>query len=170
MGCKVTKKIITFAPMKTFKHIGIVLVVALFAVSCGVHKVKDISLSSVGIAYIVPTSFRSMDAKLMLGINNPAMSFAVQEVTGTIRYEEKPIAHFRTGGIELQGKSEQVYELPCTVTLAEGASLLDVLVIASRRSLQGLKADVDIQGALRKNGVLRAPVKFRDLDISSFSK
>jgi len=170
MGCKVTKKIITFALMKTFKHIGIVLVVALLAASCGVNKVKEISLSSVGIAYIVPTSFRSMDAKLLLGINNPAMTFAVQEVTGIIRYEEKPIAYFYTGGIELQGKCEQVYELPCTVTLAEGASLLDVLVIASKRSLQGLKADVDVQGAFRKNGVLRAPVKFRDLDISSFSK
>ena len=63
-------------------------------------KVKDISLSSVGIAYVVPTSMRSMDAKLLLGINNPAMSFAVQEITGTIRYEEKPIAHFSTGSIE----------------------------------------------------------------------
>ena len=170
MGCKVKKKNIIFAFVKAFKHIGIFLVAALLAASCGMSKIKDISLSSVGVAYIVPTSMRSMDGKLLLGINNPSISFAVQEVTGTIRYEEKPIAHFRTGGIELQGKSEQVYELPCTVTLAEGASLLDVLVIASRRSLQGLKADVDIQGALRKNGVLRAPVKFRDLDISSFSK
>ncbi len=169
-GISFIKKIVIFALMKAFKHIGIVLVVALLAGSCGVSKVKQISLSSVGIAYIVPTSLRSMDAKLLLGINNPAMSFAVQEVTGTIRYQEKPLAHFSTGSIELQGKSDQVYELPCTVTLAEGASLLDLLIIASKRSLDGLKADVDIQGALRKNGVLRAPVKFRDLDISNFSR
>jgi hypothetical protein len=63
-----------------------------------------------------------------------------------------------------------VYELPCTVTLADGASLLDVLVIASKRSLNGLKVDVDIWGGLKKNGVIRAPLKFRDLDISKFSK
>ncbi|MBQ7708938.1 MAG: hypothetical protein IJT74_03340 [Bacteroidales bacterium] len=156
--------------MKAIKHIGIFLVAALLAVSCGVSKVKDISLSSVGIAYVVPTSMRSMDAKLLLGINNPAMSFAVQEITGTIRYEEKPIAHFSTGSIELEGKTDKVYELPCTVTLAEDASLLDVLVIASKRSLNGLKADVDIQAALKKNGIVRAPYKFRDLDISSFSR
>ncbi len=156
--------------MKLLKHIGIFLAVALLASSCGVSKIKDISLSSVGIAYIVPTSMRSMDGKLLLGINNPSISFAVQEVTGTIRYEEKPIAHFSTGGIELQGKTDQVYELPCTVTLADGASLLDVLVIASKRSLNGLKVDVDIWGGLKKNGVIRAPLKFRDLDISKFSK
>lgn len=164
------KKITTFVKMKLFKHIGIFLVVALLAGSCGVSKIKDISLSSVGVAYIVPTSMRSMDGKLLLGINNPSISFAVQEVTGTIRYEDKPIAHFTTGGIELKAKTDQVYELPCTVTLAEGASLLDVLVIASKRSLKGLKADVDIWGGLKKNGVLRAPLKYRDLDISNFSK
>ena len=156
--------------MKAIKHIGIFLVVALLACSCGISKVKQISLSSVGIAYIVPTSMRSMDGKLLLGINNPSISFAVQEVTGTVRYQDKPIANFRTGSIELEGKTDKVYELPCTVTLAEGASLLDVLVIASKRSLDGLKADVDIQAGLKKNGVIRAPYKFRDLDISSFSK
>lgn len=164
------KKITTFVKMKLLKHIGIFLALALLASSCGVSKIKEISLSSVGIAYIVPTSMRSMDGKLLLGINNPSISFAVQEVTGTIRYEEKPIAHFSTGSIELQGKTDQVYELPCTVTLADGASLLDVLVIASKRSLNGLKVDVDIWGGLKKNGVIRAPLKFRDLDISKFSK
>lgn len=156
--------------MKAIRHIVWVLLAALLLCSCGVSKVKDISLSSVGISYIVPTSLRSMDGKLLLGINNPAMSFAVNEVTGTVRYNDKEIAHFYTGSLELEGKTDQVYELPCTVELAEGASLLDVLIIASKRSLQGLKADVDVQAALTKNGVLRAPFQFRDLDLSSFSK
>ena len=137
---------------------------------CGLSRLKDLSVTSVGVAYIVPTSTRSMDAKLLLGIDNPAMSFAVQEVSGDIRYQEKPVAHFVTAGLELQGKAEQVYELPCTVELAEGASLLDILVIASRRTLDGLKADVSVQAALKKNGALRAPLTFKDLDLSSFSK
>lgn len=156
--------------MKAIKHIGLMLLAALMLCSCGVSKVKDVSLTSVGIAYIVPTSLRSMDGKLLLGINNPAMTFAVQDVSGTVRYKEKEIVHFRTDGLELQGKTEQVYELPCTVELAEGASLLDILVIASRRTLDGLKADVSVQAALKKNGALRAPLTFKDLDLSSFSK
>ena len=156
--------------MKAFKHIGIFLVAAVLACSCGVSKVKDISLTSVGVAYIIPTSLRSMDGKLLLGIDNPAPGFAVQEITGTVRYGDKPIVNFQTGSIELAAKSEQVYELPCTVTLADGASLLDVLVIASKQSLDGLKADIDVQGALKKNGVLRAPFKFRDIDLSLFTR
>jgi len=156
--------------MKRFLHIVLILAAALALTSCGYSKVKDISLSSVGISYIVPTSARSFDGKLELGINNPAPSFVVQEITGTLRYKEKPIAHFNTGSLELEGKSEKVYELPCTVVLAEGASLLDLLVIASQRNLNSLKADVDVQAALKKNGALRAPFSFKDLDISNFTK
>ena len=63
-----------------------------------------------------------------------------------------------------------MYELPCTVTLAESASLLDVLIIASRGSLEGLKADVNVLGAFKKDGIIRAPIKFRDLDLAEFSK
>ena len=57
-----------------------------------------------------------------------------------------------------------------TIVLDEGASILDVLVIAAKRSLDGLKADVNIQAAIRKNGVLRAPFKYKDLEISQFTK
>ena len=156
--------------MKAFRHIGIFLVAALALCSCGVSKVRDMSLTSVGIMYIVPTSARSMDAKLELGINNPAMAFAVQEVTGTVRYNDKELAHFMTGPMQLEGKTEQVYELPCTITLAEGVSLLDILIVASKGNLKGLKADVDIYAALKKNGVLRAPFRFRDLDLHELSQ
>lgn len=156
--------------MKVFRHIGIFLVAALLASSCGLSKMKEISVTSVGVAYIVPTSSRSVDAKLLLGIDNPARSFAVQEINGLIRYQDKVIAHFVTGPLELEGKTLRDYELPCSIRLDDNSSLLEVLVIASKGSLEGLKADVDIQGALKKNGVLRAPFSFRDLDISQFKK
>ncbi len=156
--------------MKACKHIGIVLAAALLLVGCGMSKVKDIAITSVAVDYIVPTSARSVDAKLMLGIDNPARPFAVQDISGVIRYQGKDLAHFVTTGMELEGKTEKVYALPCTVTLADGVSILEVLVIASKGSLTGLTADVDIQAALRKNGVLRAPYHFKDLDISQFTK
>ena len=154
--------------MKVFRHIGIFIVAALLAASCGLSKVKEIAVTSLGVSYIVPTSSRSVDAKLLIGIDNPARSLAVTEMSGVIRYQDKPLAHFVTGPIELEGKSAQTYEVPCSVQLAEGTSILELLVIASRGTLEGLKADVDIQGALKKNGILRKPFSFRDLDISQF--
>ena len=156
--------------MKRFSHIGTLFVVVglCFLTGCGVSRIKDISLTSVEVMYVVPTSARSMDAKLLLGIDNPAMRFAVQDISGVIRYQDKVLAHFITGPLEIEGRTQQVYELPCSVRLDDGASLLEILVIASKGSLDGLKADVDIQAALKKNGALKAPYSFRDLDIKQF--
>lgn len=156
--------------MKALRHIGIFIAAALALCSCGLSKVKDIAITGVGVAYIVPTSARSVDAKLLLDIDNPARSLAVHEVSGVIRYNDKSIAHFVTGPLELEGKTVQTYEVPCTVVLDEGVSILEVFLIASKSSLEGLKADVDIQGALKKNSVLKKPISFRDLDISQFKK
>ena len=166
---RVPEKNSIFVLMKRLRHILLAASVVLSVASCGISKVKDLSITSAGVGYIVPTSTRSMDAKLLLGIDNPARSFAVQEITGTIYYKEKPLAHFVTGGLEVEGKTEKAYELPCTVTLDEGASLLDVLVVAAKGSLEQLTADIDVQAALRKNGVLRAPFSFRGLQLSQYA-
>lgn len=156
--------------MKRLRSLFLAVLVVSATASCGISKVKEISITSAGISYAVPTSARSMDAKLLIGIDNPARSFVVEEISGTVLYKQKPFAHFVTGSIELEGKSSRQYELPCTVTLDDQASLLDVLILASKRSLEGMTADIDIQAALKKNGVLRAPYKFRNLELSQFTE
>lgn len=152
--------------MKLSRHIGLLLAVVLCLSSCGMSQVKDITVTSVDVLYVVPTSTRSIDAKVRIGIDNPARSFAVDEMKGTIRYFDKPIAHFSTGPVQLEGRCGQVYDVPCTVTLAEGASYLDVMKMAAHRSLDGVYADIDLLAALRKNGVLRRLVTIRDVEIS----
>ena len=52
---------------------------------CDVAKIKDLSVTSVGVKYLVPTSSRSMDAVLLLGLDNPSISFTVQDVTGVVK-------------------------------------------------------------------------------------
>lgn len=151
-------------------HILLAAAVLLLGVasSCGVSRIRDISLSSFGIKYIVPTSARSMEGVLLLEIDNPALSFTASDIEGLVRLEEKALLHFTAGPLPLEGKTVQVYELPCTVTLDEGASLLELVRIASRRSLEGLEADVNVHVAT-KNGTLKAPISFKDIDLSQFS-
>ena len=156
--------------MKKVRHILLLLVTALALTGCGISKIKEISLSSVDVAYVVPTSGRSLDGKLLLGINNPAMGFIVQEVSGTLRYNDKPIALFKTTGpVVLQGKCDAVYEVPCTVSLAEGASILEVMMLAGRRSLDGFWADVDVIASRKPGGKWYGPIQFRDIELSSYS-
>ena len=141
----------------------------LMAGSCDVARVKDIKIVSAGVKYIVPTSMHSFDAMLLLGIDNPAMTFNVQDVDGLIKVDEKPFATFTTGQMRVEGKQIIRYELPCTINLEPDVSLLDLLKLCTRRSLDGIKADVNLRVA-SKNGKLQAPLSYKDIDLADFSK
>lgn len=157
--------------MKAFRKIGIfvALVAAVLAVSgCSVAKIRDLKVTSVGVKYLVPTSSRSMDAVLLLGLDNPSITFTVDDIRGVVKYYDREMVHFTAGELPVQGKSVQVYELPCTAVLADKVSLLDLLAIAAKRSLDGMTADVKLHVKLR-NGA-GTTLTFNGLDLSSFNQ
>ena len=157
--------------MKVLRKIGVVLalVASLLAVSgCAVTKIRDIRLTSVGVKYIVPTSSRSLDAVLLLGIDNPSISFTAQDVSGVVKQYGRELGKFTAGQLPVQGKSVQVYELPCTVALSEKVSLLDLLAIAAHRSMEGLTADVKLRVSLK--GGKGTVLTFNGIDLAQFSE
>ena len=150
--------------MKFLRKIGIgVLLLGVLAGlwGCDVAKIKDLSVTSVGVKYLVPTSSRSMDAVLLLGLDK------VQDVTGVVKHYDREIAHFTAGELPVQARSVQVYELPCTAVLADKVSLLDLLAIAARRSMEGLTADVKLRVSLK--GGKGTVLTFNGIDLSQFS-
>ena len=156
--------------MKLLRKIGIgalLLAVLLGLWSCDVAKIKDLSVTSVGVKYLVPTSTRSMDAVLLLGLDNPSISFTVQDVSGVVKHYDREIARFTAGELPVQARSAQVYELPCTAVLSDNVSLLDLLAIAARRSMEGLTADVKLRVSLR--GGKGTVLTFNGIDLSQFS-
>lgn len=159
--------------MKTLRRILVAVTAAaltcLVVGSCGVSKIKDIKLVSAGVKYIIPTSLRTFDAMLELGIDNPAMTFNVSGIDGGIRVDEVPFATFTAGEVRVEGKQIIRYELPCSITLEPGISLIDVLKLSTRRSLDGIKADINLKVA-SKNGTFKAPLSYKDLDLAEFSK
>ena len=157
--------------MKYLRKIGIALALmaSLLAVSgCAVTKIREIRITSVGVKYIVPTSSRSLDAVLLLGIDNPSISFTAQDVQGVVKSYGREIAQFTAGQLPVQARSAQVYELPCTATLMDKVSLLDLLAIASKRSLEGMTVDVKLRVSLK--GGKGTTLTFNGLDLSQFSQ
>ena len=149
--------------------IGALLLAVVLAVSgCDVAKIKDLRVTSVGVKYLVPTSSRSMDAVLLLGLDNPSISFTVQDVSGVVKHYDREIARFTAGELPVQAKSVQVYELPCTAVLSDKVSLLDLLAIAARRSMEGMTADVKLRVSLK--GGKGTTLTFNGLDLSQFSE
>ena len=157
--------------MKVLRKIGVflALVASLMAVSgCAVTKIRDIRLTNVGVKYIVPTSSRSLDAVLLLGIDNPSISFTAQDVSGVVKQYGRELGKFTAGQLPVQAKSVQVYELPCTVALSEKLSLLDLLAIAAHRSMEGLTADVKLRVSLK--GGKGTVLTFNGIDLAQFSE
>ena len=157
--------------MKVLRKIGVLLalVAGLLAVSgCAVTKIREIRLTNVGVKYIVPTSSRSLDAVLLLGIDNPSISFTAQDVSGVVKQYGRELGKFTAGELPVQAKSVQVYELPCTVALSEKVSLLDLLAIAARRSMEGLTADVKLRVSLK--GGKGTVLTFNGIDLAQFSE
>ena len=157
--------------MRFWRKIGIValLLAVLVSVSgCDVAKIKDLSVTSVGVKYLVPTSSRSMDAVLLLGLDNPSISFTVQDVSGVVKHYDRELVQFTTGELPVQARSVQVYELPCTAVLSDKVSLLDLLAIAARRSMEGMTVDMKLRVSLK--GGKGTVLTFNGLDLAQFSE
>ena len=157
--------------MKSVRKIGLLalFVATLLAVSgCGISKIRQIRVTSVGVKYVVPTSSRSVDGVLLLGIDNPSISFTAQDVQGVVKSYGRELARFTAGELPVQARSVQVYELPCTAALSEKVSLLDLLAFASKRSMEGMTVDVKLRVSLgRGKGTT---LTFNDIDLSQFSQ
>ena len=157
--------------MSFWRKIGtlaLLLTVFVAVTGCDVTKIKDLTVTSVGVKYIVPTSSRSMDAVLLLGLDNPSISFTVQDVSGVVKHYDRELAHFTAGELPVQARSVQVYELPCTAVLSDKVSLLDLLAIAARRSMEGMTVDVKLRVSLK--GGKGTVLTFNRLDLSQFSQ
>ena len=153
--------------MKRVLHTLLLVVATVLASSCGVSRVKDIKVTSVDFKYITPTSARSMDAVLLLGVDNPAPAMKISALEGIVSYAGRQIVQVTAGELMLEKKSSQVYEVPCTASLVDGVSLLS-LIPAFSGSPDALKADVRLHVAL-KNGP-GTDLVFNDLKILNFTR
>ena len=100
--------------------------------------------------------------------NDIDISDDYQEGTELLISYGREIAHFTAGQLPVQARSAQVYELPCTATLMDRVSLLDLLAIASKRSLEGMTVDVKLRVSLK--GGKGTTLTFNGLDLAQFSE
>lgn len=155
--------------MRILVRLMLVVLAAASVGSCYLAKIKDLSINSFGVKYVVPTSTRQLSGVLLLGVDNPSISFTLSELDGVIKVDGRPMVTVTATELPVQKRSVQVYEVPCTITLVDGVSILDVLKVVATRSstLEGLTADATLHVQL-KNG-LGKTLTFNELDLSQFS-
>ena len=138
---------------------------ALLALSVSCARYKDISVTSCEVSSLSPNGLRAVDAVLSVGVHNPTVAFTLSDISGTVREGESVIATFEGGPVSVERKSDQVYDLPCTLTLDESLSLFQVLNLIKKRDFSDFTVDVSGWVTL-KNG-LRKKLEFNDVPVSS---
>ncbi|MGN0202715.1 MAG: hypothetical protein ACI399_07425 [Candidatus Cryptobacteroides sp.] len=139
------------------------LVLALSLCGCGASKIKDIEVTSFGIESCTMRGLRSLEAVIALGIDNPALEFAVTGLEGIIRYNGEDFATYTADSLRVAARCASVYDLRCTATLSDGVTLKQLLALAGNRSLEGMTTDLEATVTLR-NGVGKK-FRFKNLDI-----
>lgn len=131
--------------------------------SCGLSKIKDIEVTSFGLESYSLRGLRSVQAKVVLGVDNPSIGFTVTDLNGILKYNGENFASYTADSIRVEGKCSKVYDLNCTATLSDGVSLMQLMSIAGNRSLEGFTTDVEARLHLGKGAGKK--IKLKNLDI-----
>ena len=115
--------------------------------SCASSFRKKVHIQSYGVKYVVPTSARSADVMLQVGVENETVGFSVTDIHGVIKMDQDSIATFTAQDVALKGKSTEVYDVPVQAELCEGVSIIRILLMVGAGETEGLSADVDARVA-----------------------
>ena len=123
------------------------LAVTLLSSSCASSFRKKVHIQSYGVKYVVPTSARTADVMLQVGVENETVGFSVKDIHGVIKMDQDSIATFTAQDVALKGKSTEVYDVPVQAELCEGVSIIRILLMVGAGETEGLSADVDARVA-----------------------
>lgn len=123
------------------------LAVTLLSSSCASSFHKKVHIQSYGVKYVVPTSARTADVMLQVGVENETVGFSVTDIHGVIKMDQDSIATFTAQDVALKGKSTEVYDVPVQAELCEGVSIIRILLMVGAGETEGLSADVDARVA-----------------------
>lgn len=123
------------------------LAVTILSSSCASSFRKKVHIQSYGVKYVVPTSARTADVMLQVGVENETVGFSVTDIHGVIKMDQDSIATFTAQDVALKGKSTEVYDVPVQAELCEGVSIIRILLMVGAGETEGLSADVDARVA-----------------------
>jgi len=131
-------------------------------------RFKDVTITSCDIVSLSPNGLKSVDVVLNVGVHNPASSFTVQDLKGTIHEADKVLAEFSAEPVTVGKKCDRVYEVRGSVTIVGKISFFDVMELLQTRDFSRFlfDADADVKlanGPHRKLTLKDNPVTSIDL-------
>lgn len=145
------------------RKLSVAVLCALVVCLSGCNKVKQISVTSVGVESIAPVGFRGVNVYLAVGIDNPAFQIGLSEIEGSLKHSGKILGRLAMDPFVLQAKSAEIYHLKALVTIDKEASLSELLALMDEKVLNECLLDISVRVQL-KSGVAKK-IRLNDIPL-----
>ena len=142
---------------------AVILLMAFVLALTGCRNIKDIRVLSVNLDSISMRGFKSVDLHFSAEIDNPARQIRLTEIDGSIIHSGKIIGKLAMDSFILAPKSQETYNLKANVSLAQGAGLKDLMMLADPKRLNECTVDLSAKAAYGKGTPM--PVKRKNIPL-----
>lgn len=147
------------------KVLLILAVLLPLAMSC-TNKVKDISVTSVELLSVSPRGLFELNALVRVGIHNPAPSFELTEVQGTVKIKGQEALVMDADQLIVSGRTDKMYNVPVHGSISPGFNPFQLLnFLNSSTSLEDVTLDVSARVAIR--GGIGKKLEYKDIKVSN---
>ncbi|MBR5924566.1 MAG: hypothetical protein IKZ60_03825 [Bacteroidales bacterium] len=154
--------------MKKAIKISLLLLLAAFVLTGCVSKYKKIKVSSFEVESVVPSSLRSANVVVAVGINNPAPAFQLRDIEATVKQNGNVMGLVTGEPVSVDGKCERVYRIPLQAQLAEGVGIMQLL--ATYKSFNPEEFTIDLHARANVAGKIGKDIDYKDVPLSKFIK
>ena len=135
--------------------------------SCNVSKLKQIRATGWTLESVSLHGLRSLNADLLLELDNPAMKVTLSNIHGVIYYDNEPFVHYDIDPLTLDAKCTKSYSCSCVLVLDTSKSILDVLSILPKMSSDHITTDISAKAKVK--GFSKS-FSFKNVPIKRFLK
>ena len=154
--------------MKKIVKISLLLLLASFVLTGCVSKYKKIKVTSFELESVVPSSLRSANVVVDVGISNPAPAFQVRDIEATVKQNGNVMGLVTGEPVSVDGKCERVYRIPLQAQLAEGVGLMQLL--ATYKSFNPEEFTIDLHARANVAGKIGKDIDYKDVPLTKFMK
>ena len=154
--------------MKRIVKLSLLLLLAAFMLTGCVSKYKKIKVSSFELESVVPSSLRSANVVVAVGIDNPAPSFEVRDIEATVKQNGNVMGLVTCEPVNVDGKCNRVYRIPLQAQLADGVSLMQLLATYSNFNPE--EFTIDLHARANVAGKVGKDIDYKDVPLTKFMK
>ncbi len=136
---------------------------ALLLCSCA-GNLKDIRVTSCKVASIKPSGLAKIEARVEIGIDNPAKELHLSDIEGLASFKEEPCLNFSAEDIIIEKQTEKKYDVVITGRLNKDFDFLQLLtLIGEKPRFDDVSLDISCRATLSSG--LGRKIEYKDIPL-----